>query len=651
MKSNNFLRGATATVILAAAMLATISPVFSQTSLPFISPLFTDHMVLQRNIPDHVWGWTTPGQTVTVQFEDKTASTVAASDGSWEATIGPFKAGGPYTLTVTGPQTATFQDVLVGDVWLCTGQSNMEFGVGFLKNSADEIANANYPNIRMYTVAKTINTVPQQSTTGNWEPVTPDNISKNEGTWNGFSAVGYFFGRDLQQDINVPIGLLQSCYGGTVAESWTSKEALRAHMTDFNDDLDALDPGVLDTRVDKWYQRADPGSQQNWQMPTTESSNWKPINAPGYFQDAGIPELSNINGIVWFRRSFDLPASDIGKSAIMHLLVDDNDTTWINGVRIGATDGFLSSRSYNVPASLLKPTGNVVVVRIYDTGGKGGFWGDPSGLSVNFDGGNIMPLAGTWDYRIGFPVPVTTPNLLPEYPGRIAGNINYPTALFNGMINPIDKFTVKGAIWYQGESNADRPVQYRTLLPTMISDWRARWNEGNFPFLIVQLAGFTTNYAELRQAQWLTAENVPNTGIVTAVDIGELYNIHPNNKQEVGRRLALVAEAKVYRQKVAYSGPVYKGNKIEGSTIRISFDHLYGGLVAKGGEPVTGFEIAGSDGNFVAANAIIDGKSVVVSAPSVTSPIAVQYDWTGFPNGNLFNSAGFPTFPFKTDEK
>jgi sialate O-acetylesterase len=619
-------------------------PTFAQSPLPFVSPLFTDHMVLQRDIPDHVWGWTEPGQTITVQFENKSTTAVAAPDGSWEATIGPFKAGGPYTLTVSGPQTATFQDVLVGDVWVCSGQSNMEFGVGRLANSEDEIANANYPNIRMFTVKKAYAPSPEESTSGVWEPITPDNIV-SEGTWNGFSAVGYFFGRDLQQDIHVPMGLLQSAVGGTVAQAWTSKEALREHVPDFNGDLDLLSPGSVDNREADWYHQNDPGTQGNWQNTDTDRSSWKPIALPQYFQIAGIPELAHINGIVWFRTTFDLPASDTGKDGALHFSADDNDTAWVNGVKVGSTVGFQYQRTYAVPASLLKPTGNIIVVRIFDSGGLGGICGDASGLNVTCEGGSDVPLAGNWLYRIGIPL-----TKLPEYP-ESAGSVNFPTGLFNGMINPIDKFSIKGVIWYQGEQNSQWPMQYRTLLPALIGDWRSRWNEGNFPFLIVQLASYSASYAELRQAQWLTAQTVPNTGIVSAIDIGELNNIHPANKQEVGGRLALVAEAQVYREKVVYSGPVYKRAKIEGSSIRISFDQLNGGLVAKGGAPLTGFEIAGADGNFVTANAAIDGNSVLVSAPGVTSPVAVQYDWAGFPDGNLYNAAGLPTFPFKTDER
>jgi sialate O-acetylesterase len=460
-------------------------PAYSQGTLPFVDSLFTDHAVLQREIADPIWGWTTPFQNVTVSVNGQTVSAIAGVDGKWVASVGPFEAGGPYTITISGPQTVTLNDVMFGDVWVCSGQSNMQFGIGNGLNAPTEIAAANYPDIRIFTSQMVDATTPQLLTTGLWQSVTPQSI-QSQGTWNGFSAVGYFFGRDLYAAVNVPIGLIQCSWGGTVAEAWTSKEALAANLPEF---------------------------------------------APA------LASLAPVNGQV------------------------------------------------------VSPTGF---------------------------------------------------------------NQNYPTALFNGMVSPLLTYGIKGALWYQGESNAGRGLEYRTLLPTMISDWRSRWNEGNFPFLIVQLAGWQPGgsaWPEIRQAQWMTASKLPETGIVTAIDVGDATDIHPKNKQEVGRRLALVAEATVYGKKVAHSGPVYKSMVVKGSTIQISFDQVEGGLVVKGGAPLSGFEVAGADGNFVAANAKVARGSVVVSAPTVPIPVAVQYDWSSYPSGNLYNKANLPAFPFKTDEK
>jgi sialate O-acetylesterase len=631
---------------------------------PFLHPLFTDNMVLQRGLADPIWGWTTPGQTVTVSFNGKTATAVAGSDGKWTAKIGPFAAGGPYTLMAgtsktTGanplqqPETVTLKNVMVGDVWLCSGQSNMEFGVANLLQPEKVIAAANDPNIRLFTVNKIPALDPQATTTGQWQPCTPDTI-KSQGTWSGFSAVAYFFGRDLQQNLHVPIGLLLSSWGGTPAEAWTSEAALRQTVPEFNPQLDQMDAartatGTQIQRDADWYAKNDPGTPADWQAPALDDSAWKTISEPGYFQDAGVPELAGINGVVWYRRKFDLPAGAAGKDAVLHLLADDNDTTWVNGVQVGASAGYNTPRAYTVPATLLKPTGNVVAVRVLDTGGKGGIWGDPSGLNLEVPGGANLPLAGPWRVHLGVALTQAAP-----LPASITDNPNFPSVLYNGQISPVATFGIKGAIWYQGEANAGRDAQYRRLLPAMIGDWRSAWGEGNFPFLIVQLAGFQpgdTDWPKLREAQWLTARNVPNAGIATAIDIGNATDIHPKNKQEVGRRLALVAEAKDYGEKVPYSGPVYQDALHSGHSLILKFTHADGGLISKSGPALSGFEVAGTDGVFAPAQAQIAGKTVVVSSPKVPSPTAARYAWSGFPSCSLYNKADLPAFPFETDEK
>ena len=641
-----------ACLALPAALFAVASrPLHADAPKPFLHPLFTDNMVLQRGMADPVWGWTTPGQTITVIFRGKTVKATAGPDGKWTAKVGPFPAGGPYTLTVSGPQTIALKNVMVGDVWLCSGQSNMEFGVGNGLNADAETAAANHPNLRLFTVNKRATLTPQDSTGGQWQACTPDTI-KSQGTWNGFSAVGYFFGRDLQQSLHVPIGLVLSSWGGTPAEAWTSETTLRKKVPDFDPQLDQLDAAKtgepeLAPRVAAWYAKNDPGTPGNWQDPALDDSAWKSFAQPGSFQASGIPELAGINGVVWYRKTLDLPAGDAGKDAVLHLLVDDNDTTWVNGMEVGATEGSDKKRAYPVPAALLKPTGNVIAVRLLDTGGFGGIFGDSSSLALSVTGGDTLPLAGQWRVHLGVPLTQATP-----LPKSLAGNPDNPTELYNGQISPLTPFGLKGAIWYQGEANAGNAAQYRTLLPAMITDWRSAWGEGPFPFLIVQLAGHNDNtWPDLREAQWLTAENVPNTGIATAVDVGDPSNIHPPNKQEVGRRLALVAEAKVYGLKVPYAGPVYKSMAVSGSSATLTFTHTDGGLTAKDGQPLSAFEIAGADGVFVPADARIAGTTVVVSSPKVPSPAAVRYAWSGCPACSLYNGTGLPAFPFDTSAK
>ena len=591
-------RRAAALLLLAAAP-ALLRPVAARADdpKPFLSSLFTDNMVLQRGIPDAVWGWTTPGRAVTVSLGGKTARAVAGPDGKWTARIGPFKEGGPYTLTVSGPQSVTLSNVLVGDVWLCSGQSNMEFGLGNGLDADKETAAADYPNIRLLLIDHQIAASPQQTVTGGpWAVCTPQSVRK--GGWNGFSAVGYFFGRDLYQSQHVPIGLIESNWGGTPAEAWTSAEAL-APLPDFAPVVTAMqqarqDPNGFGRTAEAWYAKHDPGSAgKTWADTDLQTTDWKPIQEPVSFQQSGIPELAGTNDVVWLRRDFDLPAAWAGKDLTLHLgPVDDRDTTYINGTPVGGLNDYAAQRDYKVPAALLKPGRNVLAVRVLDTGGAndvGGLTGKPDALKIEAVGDPMpaVPLAGPWQVKVGGPIPADDP--APVVPGS---DQNAPTTLYNGMISPLVPFGLKGAIWYQGESNAGRGKQYQTLLPALIGDWRARFRGGDFPFFIVQLANFDpdlakhtqpgeSGWAEVREAQLLTALHTPKVGIAVTDDIGEAGDIHPKNKQEVGRRLALAAEAITYGQPVEYAGPLYQGMTTEGGKIRLKFTHLGGGLVAK----------------------------------------------------------------------
>ena len=651
-------RAASALTLTAAVSLGGFA---QQDSRPFVSPMFSDNMVIQRDMRDPVWGWAAPGTQVTVAMGDSTATATAGNDGRWLAKIGPFKAGGPYTLKVSGSGSVTYNNVLVGDVWICSGQSNMQFGVGNLSNAEQEIAAANYPTLRLYSVPMLTAVDPLEYTTGNWKVCTPENLRK-DGDWGGFTAVGYFFGRKLNEDLKIPIGLIHTSWGGTPAQAWTSAKDLGDKLPEFrggiaqvaamsaakkNPSLNSKDPFAA------WYAKYDQGSatKPGWEDPALDDSGWKTMKVPGFVQEAGYPELVNQQSVVWLRKEVDLDADAASKNVTIHLMADDNDVTWVNGVKVGATDGYNVARSYKIPSNLLHTGKNIVAVRVTDTQSPGGIWGEPAGLYLEVAGSDPISLAGSWKVKLGAAATEKNPLPLPEQ-----NNPNLPTVLYNGMIQPIIPFAVKGAIWYQGESNAGQAYQYRTLLPTMIHSWHRNWGEGEFPFLIVQLAGFNPppaqpgddQWAELREAQWLTTKTVHNAGIATAFDVGEQGDIHPKNKQEVGRRLALVAEAQDYHMKVVSSGPVYHSMKIEGGAIRISFDHTEGGLSAKGGD-LKGFAIAGEDHKWVWAEAKIEGKTVVVSSPSVPKPVAVRYGWAIFLDSTLYNEAGLPAFPFRTD--
>ncbi|BDI31205.1 9-O-acetylesterase [Capsulimonas corticalis] len=631
-----------------------------------MASLFSDNMVLQRGQSDPVWGWTTPGAKVTVRIAGKQAVAMADAKGKWVAKLPPLPVGGPYTLDVSGSnqESAKCSNVLVGDVWVCSGQSNMEFGMGYTRDSLQEIAAANYPNIRLMVVPHNLQIDPQARTNTSWAVCTPAAVNTQNGTWNGFSAVGYFFGRELYNDLHTPIGLIQSAFGGTNAESWTSYEALKAHVPDFKPQLAQLDaeraigaPGWAERQVAKdnaWYQQNDPGSKEGlgWADSSLDVSAWPVMALPGYWETKGVPELANFDGVVWFRREFDVPEDAVGKDITLHFAVDDDDTAWINGVNVGATDLFTVQRAYKIPHGVLKAGRNTIAIRVLDTGGGGGVYGDPSSLSLSVDGGTDIPLAGDWRYKISASIYMASA----PPPLAIEANANFPTMLYNGMISPIATYGVKGVLWYQGENNANKPGQYRSLLPALIGDWRAKWGQGDFPFLIVQLAGFQNSgqaddpsWPELRDAQWNTARTVKNAGIVTAIDIGEPTDIHPKNKQEVGRRLALVARHQVYHEKIEDSGPVYQSMKTEGDTVRLTFTHTGGKMTTKNGDPLTGFIIAGADRKWLPATARIDGDTIVVSSPDVKSPVAVRYSWAGYSQSNLIGAAGLPAFPFRTD--
>ncbi|HUZ45123.1 MAG TPA: sialate O-acetylesterase [Terriglobia bacterium] len=481
--------------------------------------LISDNMVLQEGAKDRIWGTADPSERVTVTIAGKEASAVANTQGRWAVEIGPLKAGGPFELTVRGSNVIVVHDVMVGEVWVCSGQSNMEFSVGpansgwetAVQNYKQEIADAHYPLIRMFTVKKTVAGKPQQDVEGQWEVTSPVTVGH-------FTAVGYFFGLNLFKTMHVPIGLIHSSWGGTPAESWTS-------------------------------------------LPTLQSD----------------PEFKSI-----------LQKYQEQKNKFLSNLTDFNSRfeSWREDSAKKTAEG----------------------------------------------------------------VPIPPPPVVRNDP---RGNPWRPAGLYNAMIMPIVPYRIKGVIWYQGESNSDRGYQYRKLFPDMIRDWRHAWNEGNFPFLFVQLANFqilpnSLSFPLVREAQLMTL-SLPKTGMAVTIDIGSATTIHPRNKQEVGRRLSLAARAIAYGQHIIYSGPIYKSMEVEGNKVRLHFTHLGGGL-ATSNRTVLGFEIAGADRKFVTASAEIQGDTVVVSSGAVAHPVAVRYGWANNPICNLYNEAGLPASPFRTDD-
>ena len=635
---------------------------------PLISPLFGDHVVLQRDRPVTLWGWADPGASVAVALRgpglpSTTAATaIAGADGRWQALLGPLPAGGPHVLEITsGSRRSTASDVLVGDVWLCSGQSNMEFPVSGAKNAAEEKAAANWPRIRQLAVGRLIAGEPQPALdAAKWIVCAPESVGN-------FTAAGYFFARKLHQDIHVPIGLVNSSYGGTRAECWVSAKGLSAipefaaPLANFRDlvsrsrEQQARTGKDYDTLVREWYRANDPGSAGEpapWADPGAGTGDgWRSVTLPAKLKETkAVP--TNFTGTVWLRRDFDLPAEAAGKGGMLNLIrVKDMNAAWINGRSIGDSESINWFRKQRVPAGLLRAGRNTVAVRLVCLEGECGLTGQAEELSVTPEGLQRVPLAGTWKLRLGASFASVPP--MPARFDRVPGI----TSLYNGMIAPLLPLTLTGTLWYQGESNTDAAWQYRTLLPAMIRDWRGRFAQGDTPFLIVQLPNHmgrgtrpeTSAWAEMREAQALTAHNVPGCGLAVTIDIGEALNVHPVNKQEVGRRLALLAEAQVYHMPVAFSGPHYRAQTVESGAVRLSFDHAEG-LTAADGKALTGFTIAGSDRRFKWATARFDGNTVVVSAPEVAAPVAVRYAWANNPECNLTNASGLPAAPFRTDD-
>jgi sialate O-acetylesterase len=497
---------------------------------------------------------------------------------------------------------------------------------------------------------------PEPEVTSNgWQVCSPATVAQ-------FSAVAYFFGRNLLQRYQVPVGLICSSWGGTSAEAWTSAEGLRslpefsARVTDLaqrttrlTDDNQAFhqrqQAALYSPKLDKGY----PPGGKAWSAPDFDARAWPEMTLPSHWETT--PDLKDYDGVVWFRKEIDLPATAASQPLTLSLgKIDDTDSTWFNGVKVGSTNAYDKDRRYVVPAALVRAGRNVVAVRVVDLGGNGGIWGEPAALSLT-SAGLTLPLAGSWRYQVGFDSkdwPVS------PFPG---GPQNMPTALFNGMIAPLIPFSLKGVIWYQGESNTGRAEQYRTLFPALITDWRKHWGAPELPFLFVQLANFLpavpeprpSSWAELREAQ-AQALVLPRTGMATAIDIGEPDDIHPHNKQEVGRRLALAARHVAYGEKtLVYSGPTYVGMAVKGAAARLKFKHVGGGLVAQSGKPLQGFAVAGADQKFHWAVAQVVDNEVVVQSEKVPAPVAVRYNWADNPNGNLYNKDGLPAVPFRTD--
>lgn len=637
-----------------------------------LSPLFSDHMVLQQKAAVAFWGKDRPDQNITIKgsWGEQTEGK-ADENGKWQVQLPTPEAGGPFEVQISTRDTIiTIQDVMIGEVWLASGQSNMEMPLkgwpprDIIQNSAEEITNATYPGIRMLTVQRNLTAKPINEITGSWQVSSPE-------TSEMFSATAYFFARRLRKELKVPVGIIHSSWGGTPAEAWTSKEKLKV-LGDFDQAIEQLGNGASQKATDDWFAQwktvGIPQSEEAWNrisfedeaaaQPDFTDKDWPEISLPGRFD-----ELSNgtIDGAVWLRKTFTV--TNPNAEYFLEIgAIDDMDATYINGQKVGGLAGpgyYNVKRWLAVPGSVLKEGENVIAIRAIDTGGPGAVNGP---ITLSFGFGEKIDLSGSWKAKpvaeiyqgkfYTYSLDETGFEARPDIQKLSSGT---PSVLFNAMINPLVPYTLKGAIWYQGESNVGRAAQYERLFPAMISDWRERW-QSDFPFYFVQIAPYRYHTGpaiqdqsqKLRDAQRKTLK-LPNTGMVVTMDIGDYTNIHPANKQDVGGRLAGLALAHDYDKNLVASGPLYKSHTVTGNVLMIAFDHIGTGLDSPNGR-LSGFELAGEDKRFIPVKARIIGNQVELYHPSIQHPVYARYAWSDKGLPTLFNKEGFPASSFSTHQ-
>ena len=639
-------------------LLCTVIPAWATVRLP---QLVSDHMVLQRNRKINIWGWAAPGERVSIQINGKKENSVTGKDNRWMINIPAMEAGGPFTMIIKGKNEIIVNDILIGDVWFCSGQSNMVLPMERLKEKyPDEIANDNFPEIRNFFVPTRLDLtkVSEDLPPGKWAAAVGAELMN-------FGGLTYFFAKQLYQKYHIPIGIINSSVGGYPIEAWMSADAfkgfpnLEAQIKNFTDtaymnDLASRHSGK-ETLCPIPVTDSDKGiaGPVKWIDPDYVPENWHKFWLPGYWADQGVKGL---HGIIYFRKEIDVPVSMTGIPAKLFLgRIVDADSTFVNGKFVGNITYQYPPRRYGLPSGLLKPGKNIIVVKVINSAGKGGFVPDKNySLIAN---GQKIDLRGDWIYQVGQVL---------NYPGAEnreseAYNPQYAlTGLYNTMVAPAIHYAIKGFLWNQGESNCNHADEYAKYLPALINDWRSKWNEGELPFLYAQLPGFMdveyspseSDWARLRQSQ-LEALTLPNTGMAVTIDAGEWNDVHPLDKKDIGERLALWAEHLSYGSKDPdYSGPVYHSYKVEGNKVILYFDHVGSGLIVKGGGDLYYFSIAGADKKYEWAKAKIDGDKIIVWSDKIPNPVSVRYAWANNPEGaNLYNKKGLPASPFETDSK
>jgi sialate O-acetylesterase len=616
-----------------------------------LSEVFGEHMVLQRDRPLNIWGRATPGQTLTVQLAGHQARTRVGADGRWRVQLAALPAGGPHRLRVSGDETVELGDVLIGDVWLLGGQSNMEFTLAGADTGPEEVASPQNPQLRQLRVPLRASVRPEaEIAPAPWVVAEPGRVGE-------FSAIGYHFARQMQAVQGVPIGLIDAAWGGSMLETWVRRDvalqdpdlapAVRALPADIGA-LTAAQRQRVQDRVAAWQ----PGlplegvDASRWSAAGDIDNDWPTLQAPSLWEEQGLAEL---DGVVWLRKRVQLSAAQSAGAAELQLAkVDDCDEVWVNGQRVGGQCGYDKSRHYTLPAGLLRPGANWIAVRVTDTGGGGGIYGDAAALRLDTAAG-VVSLAGAWRAR------VEQIKLSDQLSVNAA-----PTLGHNGLIAPLHGLAVRGVLWYQGESNAGRAAAYADGFKRLIQDWRGQFGDPDMPFLFVQLAAYmplASNqpaagaWAELRASQ-AAALALPHTGMATAIDVGNADDIHPRNKRTLGLRLAALALHELGLRAAPASGPRLLAHDASGSEFRLRFGATAGGLrTARAGEPPRGFYLAGADHRWVPAEARLEGDGIVLRSAAVPAPVAARYAWVDNPSeANVIGGDGLPLAPLRTDD-
>lgn len=617
--------------------------------------LISDNMVLQRDQPIKIWGWAEPKEKITLTFNKKNFKTTTAENGKWEIMLPAQPTGTGFEMLLKGKNEILIKNIAFGDVWLCSGQSNMVTPMERVKEKyPDDITNANFPDIRNFFVQTLtdLKTPKDDFPQGQWKAANPKDILT-------FGAVSYFFAREIHEKYKVPIGIINSSVGGTPIEAWISEGGYK----NFSDIQKTIARNKDTSYVNSFNRRPsvprnttpqikDLGLIEHWESPDYQPKGWRNMNIPGYWEDQGIKDL---NGVVWFRRTFEVPKSWLGKPVKLFMgRIVDADEMYVNGKKIGNITYQYPPRRYEIPADLLKEGKNTFVIRVTNSSGKGGFVPDkPYYMTAN---GEEIDLKGTWQYKVG---EVYQPMNFGGFGGGGIVQQNQPTALFNAMIAPVLPMKVKGFLWYQGESNVSNPEPYNQLLPALINDWRNLWNDSNLPFFVVQLTNYQdinytpseSNNALLREAQ-NQALTLPNTAVTVTIDLGEWNDIHPLNKKDIGKRLALSARNIAYGEKdLVHSGPTLSAQNSENGKITLTFSNVADGITSKDGEELRWFSIADYDKKFVWAKTKVIGKDKVeIWNEAIKNPKYVRYAWQDNPEGvNFYNSVDLPASPFRTD--